>query len=235
VTTTASWRNSGAGHSRTRAADPQRLMFLLATQAEPQMREFAHPNLGRLVQPRHYPSIRETASRGIVWAADNDAFNGFDEKAAAAFGRMLEALAGIPGCRFVSCPDVVGEAALTDLLFEEWAPRIARFGLPVAYVVQEAGVEYEPRGVPWDAIQALFIGCALDREKLGARVRDLVVEAKERGKWVHMGRVNTSRRVAYAREIGCDSVDGTKWVKWRKTYLREGLGLVSASPQLSLL
>jgi hypothetical protein len=196
---------------------------------------FAHPHLGRLVQPRHYPRIADTAARGVTWAADNDAFGGFDSVAGRRFERMLDALRGLPGCRFVTCPDVVGDAGLTDLLFEEWMPHIAARGLPVAYVVQEDGIEYQTRGVPWGAIQALFIGCADDREKLGRRVRGLVAEARRRDKWVHMGRVNTARRVAYAREIGCDSVDGTKWVRWRDTYLPEGLGLVSAPPQTSML
>lgn len=199
------------------------------------MRQFAHPCLGRLVQPREYSAIRATAARGIPWAADNDAFNGFDAAAAARFERMLDVIAGVPGCRFVACPDVVGEAGLTDLLFEEWMPTIRRHGLPVAYVVQENGPECASRGVPWKAIDALFIGCASDREKLGERVRRLISEARDRGLWVHMGRVNTARRIAYANELGCHSIDGTKWVRWRNTYMREGLTLVSAPRQMNLL
>lgn len=68
--------------------------MLLATQAEPQMLKHAHPNLGRLVQPRHFSSIEQTARRGICWAADNDAFGGWDEARAAAFERMLDRLGG---------------------------------------------------------------------------------------------------------------------------------------------
>jgi hypothetical protein len=206
-------------------------VLLLATQAEPQMLAFEHPNLGRLVQPRHFPKVAETAARGVAWAADNDAFLRFD---AERFERMLHALVGLPGCLFVTCPDVVGEGGLTDILFEEWAPRILRLGLPLAYVVQEEGLEYEWGGVPWGVIAALFIGCASDEEKLGDRVRALVTEAKRRGKWVHMGRVNSAKRIAYAKAIGCDSVDGTKWVRWRDTYLAEGLQLVAAPTQLAL-
>jgi hypothetical protein len=206
-------------------------MLLLATQAEPQMLAFEHRNLGHLVQPRHFPKVVDTAARGVPWAADNDAFVRFD---AEAFERMLHALASLPGCLCVTCPDVVGEGGFTDILFEEWAPRIMRHWLPLAYAVQEEGLEYEWGGVPWGAIEALFIGCAGDEEKLGERVRGLVAEAKRRGKWVHMGRVNSARRIAYAKEIGCDSVDGTKWVRWRDTYLVEGLQLVSAPPQLAL-
>jgi hypothetical protein len=52
-------------------------MLLLATQAEPQMRPHCHPNLGRLLQPRHYPRADATASSGVRWAADNDAYGGY--------------------------------------------------------------------------------------------------------------------------------------------------------------
>jgi len=51
-------------------------MLLLATQAEPQMVEHAHPNLGRLVQPRHYNALPATIARGVPWAADNDCYQG---------------------------------------------------------------------------------------------------------------------------------------------------------------
>jgi hypothetical protein len=45
--------------------------------------------------------------------------------------------------------------------------------------------------------------------KLGAAARALTAEAKARGKHVHMGRVNSLRRLRYADAIGCDSADGT--------------------------
>ena len=53
----------------------------------------------------------------MPWAADNDAFNvnSWDERAERRFVRMVEALSGLPGCLFVVCPDVVGDAGLTSL------------------------------------------------------------------------------------------------------------------------
>jgi hypothetical protein len=93
-------------------------MLLLATQAEPQTRAHRHPNLGRVLQPRHYPRAAATARSGVPWAADNDAFNGWDERAERRFLRMIDQLSGLPGCLFVTCPDVVGEAGLTSMLFE---------------------------------------------------------------------------------------------------------------------
>jgi hypothetical protein len=206
-------------------------MLLLATQAEPQMRQFEHPCLGRLVQPRHHPALGETAARGVPWAADNDCFQRFDVDAWCA---MVDRLQGVDGCLFVTVPDVVGDAWETARRFERWWSAPARRGLPAALVAQD-GLERMGGWLrsAWPRIDALFIG-GTTAWKLGADARRLVATAKDRGLWVHMGRVNSARRIAYAREIGCDSVDGTKWVRWRDTYLPEGLGLVSAPPQLSL-
>jgi hypothetical protein len=35
------------------------------------------------------------------------------------------------------------------------------------------------------------------------------MEARRRGVWTHMGRVNSERRLRYAALIGCQSADGT--------------------------
>lgn len=195
-------------------------MLILVGTGQPQCEEHAGAGFGRLVQPRSYGRVRDTAAAGIPWAADNDCFQGLDEPA---YVKMLDAIAGLPGCLFVTAPDVVGDAGLTDLSFEEWAPQIIARGLPVAYVIQEDGCEYEPRGVPFGSIDALFIGGAFDTYKLGPVAEELVREAKRLGKWVHMGRVNSRRRFEYARSIGCDSIDGTKFSMFRKTYLPDAL------------
>jgi hypothetical protein len=44
------------------------------------------------------------------------------------------------------------------------------------------------------------------------------------------GRVNTQRRLRYAESVGVDSVDGTKWAKWRDTYLSGGLRFLDRVP-----
>ena len=183
--------------------------------------------LGRLLTPRHCSDAAATTAAGLDGAADNDAYSAWDE---GRFLRMVERLAGVPGCRFVTCPDSVGEAGLTDLLFQEYAPIMHRYGVPVGYALQNAGVEYEAVGIPWGAIDAVFIG-GDDAYKLGGEVQALVAEAKRRGKWVHMGRVNTIGRLRYAASIGCDSVDGTKWVRWTDTYIDQALGTLAEPPQ----
>jgi hypothetical protein len=61
-------------------------VYLLVTTGHPDMQRYAHPNLGRLVQPRHYSSVAAHGRReGYVWAADNDCFQGL--KAPAPTGR----------------------------------------------------------------------------------------------------------------------------------------------------
>ncbi|KJL45582.1 hypothetical protein RS82_00134 [Microbacterium trichothecenolyticum] len=108
-------------------------------------------------------------------------------------------------CRFAVAPDVVGDAVATLERSRPWLERIRSLGIPAAFVAQN-GLEHMP--VPWDEFDVLFIGG--DTEwKLGAHARALITEAKERGKWVHMGRVNSEKRLLYATHAGCDSADGT--------------------------
>jgi hypothetical protein len=205
-------------------------MLLLVTQAMPQMRNHDHPNLGRLVTPRHFCSLQEHG--GWPWAADNDCFQRLDP---AAYLGMLDALVGAPGhCLFVTVPDVVGSAHATAELFEVWWRALARRGLPAALLAQD-DLEHLDRwlSMAWARIDALFIGGSTEW-KLGPSAEALLAEARHRGRWVHMGRVNSARRIRYAASIGCDSVDGSKWVRWRDAYLDSGLQTVAEPVQLRL-
>jgi hypothetical protein len=60
----------------------------------------------------------------------------------------------------------------------------------------------------WREFDALFVGGSTEW-KLGEDAAWLVQQARGRDKWVHMGRVNSLRRLRYAHRIGCQSVDGT--------------------------
>lgn len=133
-----------------------------------------------------------------VWAADNGAYSGFD---ADAFLTMLERL-NPTGCRFVAAPDVVGDHDATLSLWWRWASLILSYGFPPAFVAQD-GARRLPRGVA-----ALFVGGTTEW-KLSNHARRLVEDAKDRGLWTHMGRVNSHRRLRLARSWGVDSVDGS--------------------------
>lgn len=167
--------------------------------------------LGQIVTPASGNEVEP----GTDWCTDNSVFSakgGYpgDDGYVTWLGRRRTHAAR---CRFATAPDVVRapdgslrpDAAATLARSAPVLPRIREAGFPAALVAQN-GLEH--LDVPWDTFDALFIG-GDDAWKLGAAARSLVAEAKARGKWVHMGRVNSRRRVQYAAAIGCDSVDGT--------------------------
>jgi hypothetical protein len=83
--------------------------------------------------------------------------------------------------------------------------RIRGLGYPAALVAQDG---LQSLTVPWHAFDVLFIGGST-AWKLGPAAADLTAQARRHGITVHMGRVNSLKRLRYAASIGCDSVDGT--------------------------
>jgi hypothetical protein len=141
----------------------------------------------------------------IVWIADNGCYanpdrtlddylawlNRFDSRQRA-------------NCMFATALDVVGDCKATLRRFAECAGSIREAGYKVGFVGQDGA---EPNDLPWEAFDAFFIGGTTEW-KLGGEARRLAQEATRRNKWVHMGRVNSFRRMRYAAEF-CDSADGT--------------------------
>jgi hypothetical protein len=204
--------------------------MLLVSGTTATMRRLAPDNarhLGHLVVPsqRATDSVRET---GLRWAADNGAFAGFD---AEAFRRLLRQRQADAGCLWVACPDVVGDARATLARFAEWKDEIAGMGYPVALVGQDGVEDCE---IPWYACAAWFVGGSTGW-KLSRAAADLVGEARRRGKWCHMGRVNSLRRIRYAWEIGCDSVDGSSMSRFGDTHVPKFLRWVKSLERQPLL
>ena len=228
-------RGTSAGHSlpalyaRTRASDnamgTSRLrclrrdvaaaMMLLVSGATATVRRYAsHPMLGRLIQPRSGNDIGEIASCGMRWAADNDCFQGLNERA---YTAMLNQFALVDRSRllFVTAPDVVADKRATLALFASWQSRLEMRQLPIAFVAQD---ELVPDEVPWLSIDALFIGGST-AWKLSHAVDWLIASAQQRGVWVHIGRVNSRRRLSHFDAIGADSFDGTQFSMYPDTYI----------------
>jgi hypothetical protein len=150
------------------------------------------------------PHQQNARPSGVVWCADNGCFSArFQERH---WWSFLERHAhDTAQCMFATAPDVVGEAQATLDRSLPWMPKIRGLGYPAALVGQDG---LENLTVPWDEFDAFFIGGSTEW-KLGSAAADLAAEAKARGKWVHMGRVNSKKRYIYAESIGCDSADGT--------------------------
>ena len=139
-----------------------------------------------------------------VWAADNGCFNQPDKYTDEGYLSWL-ARFDTSDCLFATAPDVVADAEGTRHRAYPLMPCIRQLGYRAAFVVQDGET---PERVHWDELDAIFIGGSTEW-KLSQHAATLASAAKQRGKWVHMGRVNSYRRMRLAAAIGCDSVDGT--------------------------
>ena len=139
-------------------------------------------------------------TKGWIWAADNGCFSDKWDS-----GRWETWLNRTAGALFATVPDVVGDAAATRERWDEYHSTVAATGHLPAYVLQDGqdGVD-----VPWDEAACIFVGGTTDY-KLGESARRHVTEARSRGLWVHMGRVNSYKRLSLAAAWGCNSADGT--------------------------
>lgn len=164
---------------------------------------------GLLTTPRDGRLPTDAIALGVPWAIDNFAFSNFDP---AGFENFLKRMQGYPGCKWVAVPDVVGNALATLEQFMVWHGIIRSYGFPLALVAQDG---LQDLSISWNMFEALFVGGST-QWKLGQSAKDIVCEAKLHGKWVHMGRVNSLRRLRYAHSIGCDSVDGSGFARFTK-------------------
>lgn len=172
-------------------------MLYLATASSPQVRDvMATGLLGQMVTPDAGNRVVE----GARWALDNGCFA--STWTPERWSATLDRHQGQPGCLFAVVPDVVGDAAATDVMWRRWWSAPMRRGFRCAYVAQD-GFRYIPAGA-----KAVFLGGTTDW-KLGPEARAVAALAKRLGLWLHMGRVNSLDRLSYAAWLGCDSVDGT--------------------------
>lgn len=143
----------------------------------------------------------------ITWAADNGCYTNPD-RSLDDYLTFLGAFSPTARtrCLFATALDVVGDAKETFARSVPCFAPIRKLGYKAAYVAQD-GCENDPALTPWDDFDCLFIGGTTEW-KLSEGARSLGVEARKRGKWVHMGRVNSRRRFLTAANF-CDSADGT--------------------------
>ena len=196
--------------------------------------------VGHLVTPHTWNSIEAVSCSGRPWAADNgcgprqDGTPGaLDEEA---FEQMMQKIRAI--CQhqptrcwplFVVVPDVVADAEAT---LERWYryQKALRLGLMsnerLAFVAQDGS---EQQGmIPWGQMyNVLFVGGSTEWKESPAAL-DVVREAKDRGLRVHIGRVNSERRLRLFDDIGraddgyprgIDSIDGTQFSMFPDKYI----------------
>lgn len=190
-------------------------MMLLVSGATVTIREHADdPLIGHLLTPGN-GNTDSVWSTGLPVACDNQCFKRLSRRA---YIKMLKMVKG-RGVLWVAAPDVVANAQATLARFRIWRPTLNYLGLPIAFVAQD-GQEALP--VPWDAIRCLFIG-GTTKWKMGEHAARLICEAKDRKKWVHVGRVNTIVRELPFSALDVDSTDGTAYSMFAQTYIPDAL------------
>ena len=186
-----------------------------------QLGRFFPGRLGLLIGPGGW---REPCPY-LPYALDNGAFGAWragSEWDAAAFVALLEKAkaadeAGRGAPIWVAVPDVVADAPGTRAKWTEWEPVVRAYGFRCAFVVQDG---MERQDVPASA-DLVFVGgsTAWKWSTLPAWTS-----------WfrrVHVGRVNTLKRLVDCHELGVESVDGTGWFRGDITQGRELVQYVS--------
>lgn len=104
---------------------------------------------------------------------------------------------------FAVVADVPFDAHGTIEMFWEMRHHVLNAGYPVAFVTQNG---MTPLDIPWSEIDAIFIG-GDDDHKIGNEGAELIKAGNALGKWTHVGRVNSIKRLEQVWMA--DSADGT--------------------------
>lgn len=140
--------------------------------------------------------------KGVAWALDNNCFTmEFDEDVWVNAVKKFAIYADT--CLFVVAPDAVGDKHLTLDRFHRYSTVINLYNYPTGIAIQDG---MSVSDVPWNMISAIFLG-GTDEYKLGKQSGLIIREAIYLGKHVHIGRVNSRKRIM--RFWFADSVDGT--------------------------
>jgi hypothetical protein len=167
------------------------------------MMERKHPGIGAIVTPASHRRL----PADLIWAADNGCYAQGDTFR---LGRYLDWLSRPVGsltlCLFATAPDVVGDAEATWKRSAPILPQLRALGYPAALVAQDG---FDVEATNWDAFDVLFIGGtnAWKRTERGGYAA--IAEAKRRGKFCHVGRVNGGAFLRAVAGAGADSADGT--------------------------
>lgn len=105
--------------------------------------------------------------------------------------------------QWVIVPDVVGDRCGTIASWQEWSPVARRYGWPLAFAVQD-GMDHQD--VPSNA-EVIFVGGTTNWKW------STIGLWASRFPRVHVGRVNTYRRLIQCDRLGIESVDGTGWMR----------------------
>lgn len=140
---------------------------------------------------------------GYHWICDNGAFTGkFIESRWLKFLEKMKPYQS--SCVAVVAPDIVADAITTLAQYDSYYRMIRKLGYRVAFVAQDGQEKLE---LPHD-FDVLFVGGST-AWKLSEQADGIIRQAQQRGKWIHVGRVNSLKRINHFKRLHADSCDGT--------------------------
>jgi hypothetical protein len=169
-------------------------------------------------------SARWKDPKGMPHALDNGRFavwsagRAWDEREFYQFLQLTRNVGYPP--RWVAVPDVVADAEGTLRDWKEWAPRLSReWGWPLAMCVQNGMTPAQVlkvRPLP----DVIFVGGTTH-----FKLKTLRSWCKAFPR-VHVGRVNSEKRLWQCHRAGAESTDGTGWLRMGPSTEERILGLI---------
>jgi hypothetical protein len=158
-----------------------------------------------LIGPKSFGKAK--LRKWIPYALDNDVFSAFTEKKPwdeyKYFKGLDRARMEAQKPMWAAVPDAVADRKQTLNLWDKYAARVASYGWPLAFVVQDGMTLND---IPQEA-SIVFVGGST---KFKWSTLNMWLES---GKRIHVGRVNSMDRVWLCHDLGVESVDGTGWFR----------------------
>jgi hypothetical protein len=166
----------------------------------------------------------------LAWACDNGAWGAHSNGTpwdAGAFQAVLDRWGA--GADWTVAPDIVAGGRASLRLTERWLPLMASCRL-VLVAVQD-GIEAADVVPLLGSKVGIFVGGSTDWK--WRTMPMWATLAREAGCYLHVGRVNSARRIGWCASHHVHSVDGTSATKWSANAPR--LGAAGRSPRQLLL
>jgi hypothetical protein len=203
-------------------------MYLSGSVNSRHLEHYRSGRIGYMKTPNNNPLTDDHT----VWALDNGCFTESYPGDDAYLGLLDKLAEHRHRCLFVAVPDVVGDAEATLARWRQGMPdRIVAKGYRPALVLQDGMTVADMEDANPAAV---FVGGSTGW-KLGAEARALCDWAHRRGVFIHVGRVNSFARFAYARDVlHADTADGTFLAFGPDTNLPKLLGWLRSNDQAAL-
>lgn len=176
--------------------------------------------LGMIYSPSYWNKPR--VKYYMPYALDNGCYNKWEPDL---YFEMLKDSTNIHPPLWVTVPDVVGDYKKTIELWNEYKDSVKKFNYNLAFVCQDG---CNPEDVPED-VYCCFIG-GTTKWKLDNAHRFKNVRKK-----LHIGRVNTKKRLLWAKDLGADSIDGSGWMRARGEQYKDFIEYFESNSEIEKL